>query len=298
MKIAYVDKQIGPKRLGLIETADQIMQEYAGQGFDLTLRQLYYQFVARGLLPNTERSYKNLGVTVSDGRLAGLLDWDRLVDRTRALKERNSWDTPEQIIRACAYQFHLDWWKDQPFYGEVWVEKEALIGVLQKACDPLDVPFFACKGYVSQSAMWRASERFRWQQRPKVLFYLGDHDPSGLDMTRDINDRLITFDTAVEVTRLALNMDQIEEYQPPPNPAKLSDSRCAKYIEEWGSKSWELDALEPQVLVALITTAVMERIHLPTFEEQRLEEKEHRAAIGTVADHWELVVDIAHNEGE
>ncbi|MBU6429986.1 MAG: hypothetical protein KGR26_13310, partial [Cyanobacteria bacterium REEB65] len=138
--------------------------------------------------------------------------------------------------------------------------KEALVGVISGICNRLRVDFFACRGYNSQSEQWRAGQRFQGYQmkgqRP-IVFHLGDHDPSGIDMTRDNRERLEMFaGVPVAVQRLALNMPQIEELNPPPNPAKLTDVRARDYIERYGESSWELDALSPTYIRDLISSAV------------------------------------------
>lgn len=140
----------------------------------------------------------------------------------------------------------------------MWVEKDALVDIVGQACYPLDTPYFSCRGYTSQSEMWSAAQRFIRQgdRENRIIIHLGDHDPSGIDMTRDIQERLLMFGADVEVKRVALTMEQIDTYNPPPNPAKLTDSRCGKYIEEFGDESWELDALEPKVITDLIKEQV------------------------------------------
>ncbi|KKL45349.1 hypothetical protein LCGC14_2356530, partial [marine sediment metagenome] len=130
MRIAYESWRPGAQARAMVGYANEICADYAAQGYDLTLRQLYYQFVSRGLLPNTDRSYSNLGTTTNRARLAGLLDWDYIVDRTRNLQSVAHWDSPASLIDACAEQFTLDKWTDQPYRIEVWVEKEALAGVI------------------------------------------------------------------------------------------------------------------------------------------------------------------------
>lgn len=135
--------------------------------------------------------------------------------------------------------------------------KRSLVGVVERACRKLDIPFFACRGYVSQTAMYEAAKRFQdisdYDYKNIVILHLGDHDPSGIDMTRDIAERLNqTFDTPVEIKRIALNMSQIDEYNPPPNPAKLTDSRVGGYLKKYGRQSWELDALDPKTITTLI----------------------------------------------
>lgn len=293
-KIAYKNHRFNANTLAQIEQAAAIIEEYREAGFVLTLRQLFYQFVARDLIPNTQRSYKQLGQVVANARMAGMLDWLSIEDRTRWLRERNKWSSPEKIIGACAKQYHRDLWVQQDYRPEVWIEKDALVGVIEEVCNRWDVPFFACRGYGSLSELWVAGQRMsRWidQQQEPIVFHLGDHDPSGIDMTRDIAERLETFcDQRIEVRRLALNMDQIEEYGPPSNPAKLSDSRANGYVDEFGNESWELDALEPQVIVDLIDRAILSIVDsgLQRREEQR--EERERAQIGRVAQNWRSIV--------
>jgi len=255
MKQTFIDKNFRQKALDIIAQANTIIADYQGQGFNLTLRQLYYQFVAKALIPNTERSYKNLGQTINDGRLAGLIDWSAIEDRTRNLVAWTHYADPEQAVRSVLDSYDIDMWSNQEARVEVWIEKEALVGVIQGVCGELDVPYFACRGYVSQSEQWRAGRRIRRDGRKTIMIHLGDHDPSGMDMTRDNDDRLRMFanyNGRVEVRRIALNMDQVNEYDPPPNPAKFSDSRFQQYVAEYGDESWELDALEPAVLTQLI----------------------------------------------
>jgi len=257
MKQQFIHKNFRAKSRALIIKANEIIEEYSAQGYSLTLRQLYYQFVARDLIPNTERSYKNLGSIINDGRLAGYIDWSAIEDRTRNVSAAPHWDSPADVIQAARDSYQIDMWADQPRRVEVWIEKNALTGVIHDTCRELHVPYFACIGYVSQSEQWRAFQRSL--NHPVTILHLGDHDPSGIDMTRDNDDRLnMVFGGDVEMIRIALNMDQIEQYNPPPNPAKVKDSRFEQYLQDYGPDSWELDALEPSVINDLIRTHVDE----------------------------------------
>lgn len=258
-KIQYKEINFRGKSLELIKLINQVVDEYSSQGYELTLRQTYYQLVARGYIPNNERSYKNIGNLINDGRLAGLIDWHSITDRTRNLRRNSHWTTPSSVIESAMYSYMLDKWEGQPNYVEVWVEKDALVDIVGQACGSIDTPFFSCRGYTSQSEMWAAAQRFIRQNRIRdncFIIHLGDHDPSGIDMTRDIQERLWMFGADVDVKRVALTMEQVQTYNPPPNPAKITDSRCGKYMEEFGDESWELDALEPQMMTRLIRDEV------------------------------------------
>lgn len=173
-KIEYKSIKFQQKSLELINLVNQVVEEYQAQGYELTLRQAYYQLVARGYIPNNERSYKNIGNLINDGRLAGLIDWHSITDRTRNLRSNSHWDNPADVIASARYSYLLNKWDGADVY----------------------------------------------------------------------------------VKRVALTMNQIGTYNPPPNPAKITDSRASKYIDEYGNESWELDALEPQVITDLITNEV------------------------------------------
>lgn len=261
MKQAYITKRFNAATAAVIDQANQIIDEYRDQGFILTLRQLYYQFVARDLIPNRQKEYKRLGNIVSDGRLAGMIDWSSIEDRTRNLQGNSHWDSPGDILAACVSSFRYDKWENQPTRIECWIEKDALVGVIAQSCKKLDIDFFSCRGYVSQSELHSAAMRLRSYEETGqnvLVLHLGDHDPSGIDMSRDIEDRFRMFGAVnTELRRIALNMDQIEEYSPPPNPAKATDARFANYTEEYGAECWELDALEPRVLRDLIEENVL-----------------------------------------
>lgn len=295
MKQAYITKKFRAESLERIAVANSILEEYARQGFDLTLRQLYYQFVARGYIPNRQEEYDRLGSLINDARLAGLVDWDHIVDRTRNLRENPHWTSPSSIIRSAALSFQVDKWATQPCRVECWIEKDALVGVIAGICNQLDVPYFSCRGYTSQSELRAAAMRMRGYARggqEPVLLHLGDHDPSGIDMTRDIGDRFAMFMGGIEVRRLALNFDQIELYDPPPNPAKQTDARFASYVAQHGDESWELDALEPTVIEQLVEDAVRSVIDEEAWEEAEAEEGEGKSVLTRAAVRWDEVAEL------
>jgi hypothetical protein len=290
--------------LAIIEQANVICADYRAQGYNLTLRQVYYQFVARDLLKNTDRNYKRLGSIINDARLCGLMDWDHIQDRTREVAGSFSgWNDPGTFMDSMAERYFEALWEGQAYRPEVWVEKDALKDVIAQARAEYRVPYFSCRGYTSQTAMYDAAKRMERRRslgQIPVVIHLGDHDPSGLDMTRDIRDRLSMMSYGpVEVRRIALNMDQIETYNPPPNPAKLTDSRGTAYVEEFGDDSWELDALEPSVLTALIREEILTMLDEEMFADRVLHETEQESLIRQVAsrftdlsDRWDEVEEV------
>lgn len=316
-RVRYRDQNFKDATLEIIHRANSIIDAYSKAGLRLTLRQLYYQFVRRDWFPeswadpktgstNNERSYKRLGNMVNDGRLAGMIDWHAIEDRTRNLRSRPHWETPADIIEAAAQSFALDKWVGQNRRVEVWIEKDALLGVIEEVCGDLDVAFFSCRGYTSQSEMWDAAQRLirysRNDQHPLIL-HLGDHDPSGIDMTRDIRDRLELFMEhhgveSAEVKRIALNWDQVQQYNPPPNPAKITDSRATKYIERFGVSSWELDALEPTVLIDLIRSSVESVMDRTKWDGRVKKQEHHRELLSEASSKWPEVATFLEGENE
>ena len=266
MKEAFITKRFSKASLAMIKIVNYILGEYRDQGFRLSLRQLYYQLVARDVIPNTVRSYKNLGTLVSNARQAGEVDWAMIEDRGRETEALSHWNSPAEIVNSAVASFRVDRWKTQPWYIEVMVEKDALSGVLVPVCNQLDIPITANKGYSSSSTMYEVGNRLSNKHaagKKICVIYLGDHDPSGVDMTRDIEDRLSMYSRLpkceIDVQRVALNFDQVRAWNPPVNPAKQTDARYAAYKLAYGKYCWELDAVEPRTLASLVEKVVLER---------------------------------------
>ena len=298
-KVCYLAKRFSAAHAAIVEYANEIIHEYDEQGFSLTLRQLYYQFVSRDLIANTQREYKRLGGIINDARLAGLIDWSAIEDRTRTLRVLPHWCTPEDIIYSSANQFRIDKWAKQDHRLEVWIEKDALTGVIEDVCRRMDVPYFSCRGYTSQSEMWGCARRMasyvKRGQTP-VIIHLGDHDPSGIDMTRDIDKRLEMFMGGMKINRIALNMDQVEQYNPPPNPAKITDSRAASYISIFGHSSWELDALEPREISGLTLKTIESYMDQDAWLVACQEEEQHIASLAEVSERWPEILAMLGNK--
>jgi hypothetical protein len=348
-KIKYQEKRFDERKMLAITRAERICNDYERQGYDLTLRQLYYQFVARDWLPNTIQSYKWLGDLVNDARLAGLIDWNHITDRTRNLMSIPHFNDPAHAIKRATDRYQIDMWANQPEHVEVWVEKEALAGIIARAASAHDCAYFSCRGYTSQSEMWGAAQRIGKVLRKGknvTILHLGDHDPSGIDMTRDIVDRLDMFIKKDQVNalmeaawnaaekagyphvhrlsdlpsqvfgriksmmekaedswgklhidRIALNMDQVEQYSPPPNPAKVTDPRAKGYIEIHGDESWELDALDPATLDTLIQSEIVRHKDQAIWDADEERMERHREVMSAIAENWRRVQSFAEEQG-
>lgn len=301
-KEAFGTRRFQAKTLEMIQVVGEVLEAAMAEGYTFTLRQLHYHFVqskykfkfAKPYL-NTKQDYERLGYIVDEGRKAGLVDWSAIEDRNRNLNAIKFYTDPEAFMRSVINWYAEPLWADQDYYCEVWVEKDALIGVIERPCNKFRVPYIACRGYMSTSEQYDAGKRFAEQRRRGkkcVLFYLGDHDPSGIDMTRN-NDELVNWyarSGAVEVRRLGLNMDQIEELDLAPDYAKEKDSRLAGYMDRFETdESWELDALSPKFIDALVTEAITGLLDMDKFKAAQKRERANDGVLHGVMESWEDV---------
>jgi hypothetical protein len=307
-RIQYIAKTFSEAHQKVIDQANAIAEQYARGGDSLTLRQLYYQFVSRALIPNRDQEYKRLGGILNDARLAGEFDWRYITDLTRNVRGGDGADVnPSDVVSNLG--FYASLWEGQTDRIEVWVEKDALVNVVGRAANPLRTPFFSCRGYTSVSELHVAAERIEGYLdteavRFVTILHLGDHDPSGIDMTRDIRDRLELFldgdgynSSRLTIQRIALNMDQVQTYNPPPNPAKITDSRARQYIARFGSESWELDALDPPTLRALITANIRPFIDQVKWDDRQRFEDDGQATLNAIGEHYDEIHDFLDQNG-
>jgi hypothetical protein len=314
MREQFVDKNFQEKTLAVIRQANSIIEEYEKQRIRLTLRALYYQFVQRNWIANQQSEYKRLGEILNDARLAGLVDWDALEDTTRDLVPTPMWgepgdlDSPGEFIRDWGRHFQNDPWRNQPRYIEVWIEKSAGINVIGQPCRKWRTPYFACRGHVSASEMYEAAQRLYGkasEDRQVIVLHIGDHDPSGWQMTDDISKRLdlVSYGHVrsgnIEVRRIALTMAQIRRFNPPPQPGKSKDSRIHAYKREFGTTdSWELDALQPQYLRELVDQSISGEIDMELWDRDIEAEAEPRRELLEAGHRWQEVREMLNREEE
>lgn len=283
-----------------IVTINNIIEDYQSQGYKLTLRQLYYQLVSRDIIPNKVEEYTKLSTLLNKGRMSGFVDWDAIVDRTRNIKTPYYEYSVQDAVQRTINSYKLDRHDVQDNYIELWLEKDALSEIIYRATQPYGISLMVNRGYSSVSAMYQSYQRLAQEinnDKNVVIFYLGDHDPSGLDMIRDIRDRLsemllygnelqgdfVNLEQAqdwlndkLQVKPIALTSKQVRDYNPPPNPAKLTDPRATKYVEEFGYTSWEVDALNPKTLDTLVKNSILDYIDLDKHQEVLDKEEEDK----------------------
>jgi hypothetical protein len=289
MKEAFRDELgLSKSNIKKLAVINSIIEKYRQEGYRLTLRQLYYQLVTKDIIPNKQSEYAKLSALLVKGRMAGYVDWDAIEDRLR-VANLPYWvrDIPD-AINDTIRQYRLDRQTQQPVYIEVWCEKDALSSVLKRITHRYHVHLMVNRGYSSCSAMYDAYQRIarNGMGRKVVILYLGDHDPSGLDMVRDIKERLSEFGIDPEIRHVGITREQIKMYNPPPNPAKITDPRAKWYIEEHGNTSWEVDALDPKVLHALLIEHIEEMIDIDLFNEQIKKEEHDKEKLQEFADEF------------
>ena len=284
----------------VIRRALEIIHDPENAGYKLTLRQIYYQFVSRNWLKNEQNAYKRLGEILNDARLAGVVPWDAIEDRTRTLRETPMWGDPGDPVSPA--EFIADWgrhfknnpWNNQPKYVLGMIEKDSLVGILERPCQKWRVPFFSCRGYVSASEMYDMAQMLEAvveNGQEVIVLHLGDHDPSGVQMSENIAERLDLLShhcRGITVRRIALNMDQIKAYNPPANPAKETDSRYKAYCRRYNTKSsWELDSMPPSVMAQLVEDHIVPQIDMEQWDQDIEKEKEPRRQLMRLGEIWD-----------
>jgi len=273
----------------------KIIEAYAKQGYRLTLRQLYYQLVAGGITPNKPQEYAKLSDILTRARMAGLVDWGAIEDRVRVPKMHSEWDDIAALVDSACASYRLPRWQDQDNYIELWTEKDAIAGILKPITDKYHITLIVNRGYSSATAMYDAAKRLKAAEddgKDCVILYLGDHDPSGLDMDRDIQDRLGEFGATLTYLRIGLTWAQIQQYNPPPNPAKISDPRANNYIELYGESSWEVDSLPPNILHQLVENAILGYLNIGKYNAWIEKENKDTVALR------EAATDILNDDDE
>lgn len=250
----------------LVREVNIVLDQYKER---MTLRQIYYRLVAKLIIPNNLNEYKGLSRHLVKARELGAVDYRRIEDRTRSSiggdsGSESAMDYFKYRVKSLTDShkyFNLSMWGNQETFVEVWIEKDALSRITSNVANAYAVRTCPSRGYPSFSYVKDAANRLRDVKHEKiVIIYLGDFDPSGLDIPRDLHSRLVRYGVPSDkltVDRVALTIDQIEEYNLPPAPAKRSDARYQGFVDKTGADDVvELDALEPPVLQQIVREAI------------------------------------------
>ena len=245
----------------------------------MTVRQVYYQLVSRQIIPNSRTAYQSVSNALVDARREGLVPWEWIEDRNRRPRRVSTWGGLADFADTCRRAYRREVWATQPVYIETWLEKDALSGIFEDALDPYCVALNVGRGYDGWSSIQRAAARFNSKPVPVSVLYFGDFDPSGQDMIRSLIERLATFDCHPEVVKCALTRDDIAQYELPPDFAKKTDTRTARFIAANGDISVELDALPMDALRGRLIQEVEARMDLSALATVKALEETERTRL-------------------
>ena len=277
MKLAIPgSRQIKTRKVrSIMDAAIRVLTEYNDAGFSVTLRQLFYRLVSDGVLVNRVPDYRNLGRYINAAKESGEIDWDWVEDRTRFVRVRQRYRSTTQLLANAAQDWHIDFWEGQSVRPELWIEKDALLSIVAPVCHEFDVPYYSLRGWGRPSDKFDAARRFSQHadhgQRSLIL-HAGDYDPTGLSATQNVETEVSKYmrqlaGEFVDVRRIALDMDQIEQFNLAPNKIgedgdKSHESRWAGFVQANNGRrdTWELDALPPVALQDIIREEIQKCI--------------------------------------
>jgi hypothetical protein len=261
---------LSPKTLTYVQKAKEFISEY---DFPLTVRQVYYRFVGEQLIENSLKSYKKIASILAKAREEGLIPFSRITDRTRQAIKPSSWNGIEDFLETVKTAYRRNLNEQQSNRIEVWVEKDALAGVFEPITERYDVYLCVGRGYPSHSALYEASKRLSGNEKENHILYFGDFDPSGEDIYRDVQNRMLElFGIRANFRKVSLTFEDIQQYNLPPAPAKKSDTRSSSFISKHGDVSVELDAMPPKVLQEKVTASIEQLLDLSLFNQSRSNE--------------------------
>ncbi|MBA7546242.1 hypothetical protein ES705_38627 [subsurface metagenome] len=266
-----------------IPIVNEIISQY---DIKLTVRQIYYRLISDPyvLFENTRSRYNQFDRILVRARERGEVDYTRIEDKTRtALGGDYGFDNPQEFLRSeidylknCWQDYKMEIWTNQDYKLEIWVEKDALSNLIFQVAKDFRVLVFPSRGYSSFTKIMECLERLEgYNDKKRIILHLVDHDPSGIEMTQDLENRLLAYGgDSIKIKRIGLTYDQIEKFNLKPNPVKKSDTRAREYINRFGSNCWELDALPPLELQNLVVESIKEYIDFDAWNNKFGEEGE------------------------
>jgi hypothetical protein len=261
-----------------VEARREALLDIIDDGKPMTVRQVFYQATVRGIVEKVESNYGKVQVDLAKMRRNGSLPYDWLADNTRWQRKPRSYNGVEQALQETAKFYRKNLWADADSYVEIWLEKDALAGVLLPVTAIYDVPLMVARGYASLSFLYNAAEAINELIVPAYIYHLGDFDPSGVNAAEKIEETLreLAPDAEIYFERIAVTPEQIDDWSLPTRPTKEKDTRSKKF----GSTiSVELDAIEPNVLRSLVQETIERHLPQDQFEILKAAEESEREII-------------------
>jgi len=263
----------------LIEQARRILDEES----PMTIRQLFYRLVSAEAVENCRAHYQKVSRLMTMARDREEIGWDSIVDRSRPVYRACTWTNLRQRFEHAAKVYRRDAWQDQPNYVEVWSEKDAVVGSIEEVTDRYAVPLRVTRGFSSTTVMHEMAESFQGIEKPVYVYYIGDHDPSGRAIDRDVAARLQSYGAEFTMTRLAIHPEDIRKFNLPALRIKPTDSRADAFEKEHGTQCVELDALPPAELRRRIEEAIVKKLDPYLWERARRAEQAERETTERIA---------------
>jgi hypothetical protein len=246
----------------------------------VTVRQLFYRLVSAGTIEKTELQYRAVMRAVGEMRRDGRIPFEGIADNTRRPMKYASYPNLQAALRVARDGYFRSRWDNQDAYVEVWLEKDALSGVVFPVTGELDVPLMVTRGYPSISFLHGAAETIARQGKPSYLYYFGDHDPSGVDITRSVADGIREFapEADVVVERVAVTRDQIKRLNLPSRPTKTTDARA----KDWDGGSVELDAIPARQLREMVRVCIDRHVDRAAWQATERAERADRKRLASL----------------
>ena len=285
-----LDRQAHRKRRSREEIAElcSALRDILEKHRPMTVRQVFYQAVSAGLIEKTENEYKNVVVRLlTKMRKDGQIPFGWIADHTRWMRKPRTFSSLEAAVEHTARTYGRALWDTQEVYVEVWLEKDALAGVLLRETTPWDVPLMVTRGYPSVSYLYEAAEAIGDCGKPTYIYYFddfGDYDPSGLDISRNVEEGLREYAPYAEIhfERTAVTVQQIEELNLPTRLTKRTDSRAKRFEGE----SVEVDAIAPDTLRSIVSERILQHIDHEQLEVLKIAERSEREALQMWGGEW------------
>jgi len=265
----------------LIDTACTVLEAIR----PASVRAVCYKLFVLGLIPDMgKNSTSKVSRLLVRAREDGFVPWEWIVDGGRVVRRVSTWSAPREIMKDALRGYRFDYWQQQPNRAHLVVEKETVASTLRPVLDEFAVPVSFMKGFASATAVNGLAEIIGESDKPMHLLYCGDHDPSGRYMSDvDLPERIQRYGTGGQylLRRIAVTRSQAESLDLPSFPVtdKSTDARYDWFLRRHGYRCWELDALDPNTLRALVREQVVALIDADAWEHATLIEAAQRESL-------------------
>jgi len=266
---------------------DAILAILAAEKDPITIRHLFYLLVSQGIIEKTEAAYKALCSHLSKWRRSGAVPWNSFTDSTRWHIQGTTFDNMQDALNTTVETYRRNLWADQDHYLEVWVEKDAIAGIVAPKANAFGVPVFVCRGFASLSSLFSAANTFRRMAeagKKVIIYHFGDYDPSGVAAGQSVLKAMRDdFRVELQFIRAAVTEEQIEEMNLPTRPTKTTGTHARHWT---GGRSVELDAMPAAELRRLVESCITRHIDVDAWNTLRRTEEMERETLRQMRDNF------------